>query len=95
MAKYEAHITCDIENAKHVENIGDAQGWKYSAIHGDALLGKKPYCYLTAYEPDAKHLMDRMELAADYLVEGGVFVYRKKIERIIYDTKTGVDEING
>ena len=93
MAKYEAHITMDKVHAPKIKNgIGQ---WSYSAIDDDPLMGQKPYCYLTAYDPDANHLLEKMNFTTKYLEGEGIPVLRTKIERIIFDSKTGVDEILG
>jgi hypothetical protein len=97
MAKYEAHrfeahITLDKEYGPRLRE--GLKGWQYSAIDDDPIMGQKPYCYLTAYDPDPEDLFERMLVVEDILVyEMDIPVLRKKIERIIYDSKTGVDEL--
>ncbi len=56
-------------------------------------MGDKPYVYLTAYSPDAHNLRRAMEIVASALRVAGVDVLREKIERIVFDTKTGVNEL--
>lgn len=94
MPKFETHITCPIEFAATVERVGEEHGFKFSKIDGDALMGAKPYCYLTAYEPDADRLYERMRGACLTLILQNVPILREKIERIIYDTKTSVNELD-
>lgn len=100
MAKYEAHITLDKihapslkEDNTAIRSLHELKGWQYSAIDDDPLMGQKPYCYLTAYDPDPVNLLKRLEDACFVLLAMCVDPLRGKIERIIYDSKTGVDEI--
>ena len=91
--KFECHITCSVEDALLVERTGLKNNWKFSCINGDALMGAKPHCYLTNYNADAQKLKEDMETMSDLLNFNGVKILRQKIERIIFDTKTGVCEI--
>lgn len=91
--KFESHVTCDVADAIVVERVANQAGWKFSRIDGDALMGAKPHCYLTAYSPDAQTLKDDMDVVVELLKFNHVPVLRQKIERIIFDTKTGVDEL--
>lgn len=95
MPKFEAHITCHIEHAVRVEMFGTLMGWKFSRIDGDALMGAKPYCYLTCYSIQYEILRAEVDAASRNLAQMGVPVLREKIEQIVYDTKTGVDEYKG
>lgn len=93
MPKFEAHITLDREHRRSVADCGERFGWKFSQFDADPLLGDKPYCYLTRYDTDSKALLVEarrmtMELEAWHLP-----VLRVKIEEIIFDTKTGVNQI--
>lgn len=90
MRKFEAHITCPREASAVVEALA-GEHWKFSAIDGDPLLGKQPYCYLTAYDTSADALLGRVTAMAHQIRCRDVEVLREKIEEIIYDTKTGVD----
>jgi hypothetical protein len=94
MPKFEAHITVHIKDAELVKRLAEGTNyWKYSQIEGDALMGPKPYCYLTGYDVDAGVLLASVGVAVTVLRQGGVDVLREKIERIIFDTKTGVNEL--
>lgn len=84
-----------VQDARLVEEIGYGLGWKFSQIDGDALLGAKPYCYLTAYDPDGRTLLARANDAKRQLNANGVDVLRVKVEEIVYDTKTGMDSMTG
>lgn len=95
MPRYEAHITCDLKDAKAVEDLASAYSmdWVYSQIAGCPILGKGTYCYLTGYSPDQEQLHSRVQATASLLRRGGVEPLRLKIERIVFDTKTGVNEL--
>lgn len=98
MPKYEAHITCERRDALRLQEIaainpGAESQWTFSQIDGDPLMGKTPYAYLTAYDSDALRLKTRMNLIAVRLRTVDVPVLRCKIEQILYDTKTGVDDL--
>jgi len=94
MSKFEAHITMPRDKAEDVEKWAEISGWKFSQIDGDPLMGKQAYCYLTNYDTDGKRLLMRTVTLGLNLQEHGIPVLRQKIEQIIYDTKTNVDEIN-
>lgn len=93
MAKFEAHITLPREQSDEVEKMALDSGWTYSAIDGDPVMGKQAYCYLTAYDPNDENLLKRMRIVTAMLKQRDVHVLREKIERIVYDTKTGVNEV--
>jgi hypothetical protein len=93
MAKFESHITFHISAAETVKTIGASHGWKYSQIEGDALMGAKPYCYLTGYAPDGRELQQSMNAVVDAVNQQGAMALRTKIEQIVWDTKTGVNEL--
>ena len=91
--KFESHITCHIKDAAEVERIGTLYNWKFSKIDGDALMGAKPFCYLTAYNPTKAGMYTDMLLRKSSLENAGVEVLRTKIEEIIWDTKTGLNNM--
>lgn len=93
MPKYEAHITCHISDWERVQQFATLTGWKSSRIDGDALLGAKPYCYLTGYNADGHVLLAETVALARNLEQAGAVVLREKVEQIVYDTKTGVNEL--
>jgi hypothetical protein len=93
MAKFEAHITCDKEDAKQVEDIAQDTGWFFSVIAGCPLLGKGTYCYLTNYDSDEQALLGSMQNVQRQLHRHNIVEKRMKIERIIFDTKTGHNEL--
>ena len=96
--RHEAHMTFPEADAAMVKAISEQfPHWKFSVIHGCPLLGlDKTYCYLTAYDPEAgAPLVWEMDEMAVVAAGYGIPVLRKKVERIVYDTKTGVDELFG
>lgn len=92
--KFEAHATFAIADWMAVQRIGVQHDWKYSQIDGDALMGPKAFCYLTAYDSDCLMLHQRLEAVALEADAMGVKILRGKIEHIVYDTKTGVNELS-
>jgi hypothetical protein len=90
---YEAHITADKAYRLQMEVVSREQNWTFSEITGCPLLGQGTYCYLTGYSPSAQELLERLRLTVDHLQFLGVVVLRSKIEHIVYDTKTGVNEL--
>lgn len=99
MAKYEANITMPEFYRWRVLNISMnekiCKDWSFSAIDGDPVMGQNKYCYLTAYNEELPVLFEAMTKASAVLQSRGVDVIRTKIERIVYDSKTGVDELSG
>lgn len=96
---FEAHITYRSKDRGLVEDCHSPE-WKFSAIDGDPVMGKEVFCYLTSYDESAESLLRRMvrerdRLAAMLLSDRphGIMAVRMKIERIVYDTKTGRDEV--
>lgn len=86
---YEAHLTYAEEFGPQVEQRCPP-GWKFSTIAGDPVLGKARYCYLTSHGKFARTLLLRARVAELVL---GLPCLRLKIEKIVYDTKTGIDEV--
>lgn len=93
MAKFEAHLTMDLHYAEPARKVAETYGWTYSQIAGCPLLGQGTYCYLTHYNKEAHVLKAQMEAIQRRLTGESVPILRAKIERIVYDTRTGVDEL--
>lgn len=89
MSLYEAHITYKEECRTMLEAL-TIPGWKFSCIDGDPVLGKQKFCYLTSYDIDGKILLHRMRMVVESM---GFSCVRQKIEHIVYDTKTDIDEL--
>jgi hypothetical protein len=92
---YEAHMTFDKQYAKIIESIAEQQGYVFSVISGCPLLGSGTYCYLTDYTKDKpEELRKKMEETERELDRCYVIpTLRSKIEHIVYDSKTGVNEL--
>lgn len=93
MPKFEAHITCPREASEIVQEVATKTGWTYSAIDGDPVMGKQAYCYLTAYDFNGHHLLESVKGVSTILKIRNIEVLREKVEQIVYDTKTGVNEL--
>jgi hypothetical protein len=92
--RFEAHLTFDVLYGTEVRKVSDADPtWVFSQITGCPLLGPGTYCYLTGYDTDPEDLLTRMNFVASVVKGRGIPVLRSKIERIVYDTKTGVNEV--
>lgn len=89
MKLFEAHITYNACYQTIVEQMCP-ENWKFSVIAGDPDLGKDTYCYLTSHGGDSNELYNRMRAAVEFV---HIPVMRMKIEKIIYDTKTHIDEL--
>jgi hypothetical protein len=92
MARFESHITIDKRHEVQVAAMATTHDWKFSVITGCPLLGPGTYCYLTGYDTNQDKLRKRVEETAELLKAAGIEPLRLKIERITWDTKTGVDE---
>jgi hypothetical protein len=94
-ARYEAHLTFPAEAHGHVEAVATQTGWVFSKIAGCPLLGAGTYCYLTNYDTNPAALLLAMQRVQRMVGDrdGEALALRGKIERIVYDTRTGVDEI--
>lgn len=64
------------------------EGWKFSAIDGDPILGAKPHCYLTCHTKDWIEMWSKMFSKVQQIRDQtGREPLREKIELIVYDTK--------
>lgn len=86
---YECHITLlgQPELIKpHVEDIK----WKFSCINGDPVLGEGVKCYATTFynvKLTESRVLENLNNAAEQLAANGIEVIRRKIEKVIYDSK--------
>lgn len=99
---YEAHMTFDqqyhVDVSRQVESpvMDMFEGFVYSIITGCPLLGKGTYCYLTAYSKDnPDELVKKMKEITSFFDTFPIPTLRAKVEHIVYDTKTGVNELCG
>lgn len=88
---YEAHITLTPKNSDELSRLREFvkpdNGWTLSSIDGDPDLGSGQRAYLTAHSDNGVDLLMRMMKVVEDI---GVPVARTKIEKIVFDSKTGV-----
>lgn len=85
---YEAHITLRREDAEAVEALADAlPTWHFSQIHGDPVLGRSPFCYLTSHDHIYGSLYAAMRGVENTLKAAGLIPVRLKIEHIVFDER--------
>lgn len=94
---YECHLTFEAKWAKQIEEASDALTqagvpWKFSKIDGDPILGENIYCYLTKHSENGWSMIEEVPLVMNFTI---VEPIRVKLEKIMYDTKTGTDESKG
>lgn len=101
---YECHITIArpefISTAMIllVQNLIKSKKWKYSAIDGDPFLGDGIKLYATRHfniKLPEEEVLQKLNSVADFLEESGFKVVRRKIEKVIYDTKLVNAKCNG
>lgn len=86
---YECHITL-FGNKEEIKAIVEDEGWKFSAIDGDPVLGGGVHCYATHHY--GKHyeegsVVNLMNFKATIFKNRGLQVLRQKVEYVVYDTK--------
>lgn len=79
---YEAHITLDPSSS--IDD--DLDGWHFSQIRHDPVLGKRDWKYLTKHSDDADALLEQMMALAGGLPD----VVRTKVEHVIFDRRWGI-----
>lgn len=96
MARYEAHLTFDKIHGTEIAKLAESNPpWVFSQITGCPLLGPGTYCYLTGYDKQSPlTLLADMERLGTLCEAQGIPVLRSKIERIVFDSKTGVNEVS-
>ncbi len=86
---FECHVTVPKpKSTVAMDHLASYHRWKTSFIIGDPLLGNAGYYYFTTHHADYKAIFAKMEELSALLDALGVKVLRKKIEDIVYDTKT-------
>lgn len=82
--RYEAHITFQLTYSTALQEFAKADnGWTYSCIDGDPLLGAGLRCYLTGHDDDRDALLMRMIKVCGTL---RIPFTRMKIEETVFDT---------
>ena len=89
---FECHITVENDLGRKVfyQLLAEQCGWKTSCIDGDPLLGKGLHFYFTRHDKNYEDMFINIEKLAGLLELDKVVIIRKKIEHIMYDTKTGI-----
>lgn len=90
---YESHITIlETLPRKRIQQVVEKIGWKFSAIDGDPVLGKRVYCYGTKHRKlEAGDQVVKTELlfTADLCRSLGLNVVRSKVELVVFDDRAG------
>jgi hypothetical protein len=84
---YECHVTF---MSKTGAPVTDVEGWTFSRIDGDPVLGKGVKCYLTrqfAARLDRAVVVEMVEHAGDCIHARGHEVLRTKVELVVYDNR--------
>ena len=89
---YECHVTLHNPNKEICELIAKDFKWKTSEIERDPVLGNDTFFYFTSHSKNFVALMEEMQELENQLTIAEQTVIRKKIELIIYDTKTGIGQ---
>lgn len=84
---YECHITCRRSDLGAANIVAVEQHWKTSEIARDPVLGEDTYAYLTTYDNDFQHMLERLSVAKQQLEHLGALIIREKIELIVYDKR--------
>lgn len=87
---YECHIT--LEGSSSVcRGPVEAEGWKFSAIDGDPVMGSGVKCYATRHynaRLRQENVLDILFWTAHQLEVAGLVVTRRKVELVIYDDRS-------
>lgn len=91
---YECHVTFSLPTANHGRPPID--GWRFSAIDGDPVLGAGVKCYLTRQFKASRSLENviaDLESVAIELRRNDITVLRTKVELVVYDSKQLPEEL--
>jgi hypothetical protein len=89
MKNFECHITIKGERddvSPIVNEMGD--GWSFSCIDGDPVLGLQEYCYATNHYETERGARLGISVWASYLSRMGLDIVRGKVEQVIFDSRT-------
>lgn len=94
---YELHITMQEppERREHIAGLVEKQGWTFSAIEGDPILGAGVKMYATQHLNPRHVTAEQAQGVVDFqakVLEGyGANVIRRKVEFVHYDARKGRD----
>lgn len=94
---YEAHITM-LGDKDKIRPIVEKVGWKFSCIDGDPVLGEGIKCYATTFfntRIGKDNALANLDIAANLIEEHNIEITRRKIELVIYDTKSSKVDCDG
>lgn len=87
---YECHLTVS-SGQRDLEFDVITSGWKFSSIDGDPVEGRGVRHYATRHYKSSlpvETVVERTHLLADQLQELGHVVTRRKVEHVIFDTRS-------
>jgi hypothetical protein len=88
---YECHITVIEDKPRTlIQQLIEDSKWKFSAIDGDPVLGKKVYCYATKHYKEAlgsEYVVNDLLAVEKSYKDQGLNVSRSKVELVVFDTK--------
>lgn len=90
---HECHITVPQSFSEKASQVAKVLGWKTSEIARDPIMGEETFFYLTRHADKADDLFQLALHCESVLRINQVPTLRTKIERIVFDTKTGVNEL--
>lgn len=91
-------MTFHAKDAKKVNGFAESLGWTVidsvlkSPFH-DGYSQSSVYCGLERIDDDEDDLLDWMNMTSALLLDEGIPTLAKRIDRVIFDSRVGVDEI--
>lgn len=80
-----------VGDPEKIEHAVKSVGWKFSKIDGDPSLGDGVKCYATMHYNERKPIDDvirEVNDLGDALEAGNIDVVRRKVELVVYDTRS-------
>lgn len=84
--RYETHITFPGARWRKTRRLAK-DGWKFSRMKGDPVLGSKTFCYLTSYNDSYGEAIRLAHIQASLASKIGVMPLRIKVEQEVYDER--------
>lgn len=94
---YESHITMTGDKDT-LKKLVEDQGWIFSCIDGDPVMGSGQKCYATMLfnsKMGKDLILCKLLDVADRLKYNGANVLRKKLEQVIYDDRSSLVKCKG